>query len=169
MSQTASNQTKSTLQLAQQLGDALLRRGLTITTAESCTGGGIACSITDVAGSSAWFERGFVTYSNAAKTEMLGVNASVIARQGAVSEAVVIAMAKGACGQNGDDLGVAVSGVAGPDGGSLEKPVGTVWLACYLAKEDKIHTRLLQLKGDRYAVRQQTIVAALTDCLALLS
>lgn len=169
MSQTASNQTKSTLQLAQQLGDALLRRGLTITTAESCTGGGIACSITDVAGSSAWFERGFVTYSNAAKTEMLGVNASVIAGQGAVSEAVVIAMAKGACGQNGDDLGVAVSGVAGPDGGSLEKPVGTVWLACYLAKEDKIHTRLLQLKGDRHAVRQQTIVAALTDCLALLS
>ena len=169
MSQTASNQTKSILQLAQQLGDALLRRGLTITTAESCTGGGIACSITDVAGSSAWFERGFVTYSNAAKTEMLGVNASVIARQGAVSEAVVIAMAKGACGQNGDDLGVAVSGVAGPDGGSLEKPVGTVWLACYLAKEDKIHTRLLQLKGDRHAVRQQTIVAALTDCLALLS
>lgn len=158
----------STLQLAQQLGDCLLKQGLTITTAESCTGGGIACSITDIAGSSAWFERGFVTYSNAAKTEMLGVDARVIEREGAVSEAVVIAMAKGACAQNGDDLGVAVSGVAGPDGGSPEKPVGTVWLACYLAKEDKMHTRLLQLKGDRKSVRQQTIVAALTDSLALL-
>lgn len=157
-----------TQQLALQLGEALLARGLTITTAESCTGGGIACSITDIAGSSAWFERGFVTYSNAAKSEMLDVDASVIEREGAVSEAVVIAMAKGACAQNGDDLGVAVSGVAGPDGGSPEKPVGTVWLACYLASQDKMHTRLLQLSGDRNSVRQQTIVAALTDSLALL-
>ena len=163
------NQTESIFLLAQQLGEALSRQGLTITTAESCTGGGIACSITDIAGSSAWFERGFVTYSNAAKTEMLGVDAKVIEREGAVSKAVVIAMAQGACAQNGDDLGVAVSGVAGPDGGSPEKPVGTVWLACYLAKHDKIHTRLLQLTGDRHSVRQQTIVAALTDCLRLLA
>ncbi|WP_319782326.1 nicotinamide-nucleotide amidohydrolase family protein [Oceanisphaera sp. IT1-181] len=158
-----------TLQLAQALGDALLARGLTITTAESCTGGGIACAITDIAGSSAWFERGFVTYSNAAKTEMLGVDVKVIEREGAVSEAVVIAMAKGACAQNGDNLGVAVSGVAGPGGGSSEKPVGTVWLACYLADKNKLHTRLLQLAGDRHAVRQQTIVASLQDGLALLS
>ena len=155
-------------QLSQQLGDALLARGLTITTAESCTGGGIACAITDIAGSSAWFERGFVTYSNAAKSDMLGVLPSIIERDGAVSEAVVIAMAKGACAQNGDAVGVAVSGVAGPGGGSPEKPVGTVWLACYLATEDKIHTRLLQFSGDRLSVREQTIVSALEDCLALL-
>lgn len=155
-------------QLARQLGEALQAQSLTVTTAESCTGGGIACAITDIAGSSAWFERGFVTYSNAAKSAMLGVDAGVIDRDGAVSEAVVMAMAKGACAQNGDSLGVAVSGVAGPDGGSPEKPVGTVWLACYLATEDKMHTRRLQLSGDRLAVRQQTIVAALEDCLSLL-
>ncbi|WP_417614167.1 CinA family protein [Oceanisphaera sp.] len=154
--------------LAQQLGEILLARNMTITTAESCTGGGIASAITDIAGSSAWFERGFVTYSNGAKRDMLGVDAGVIDRDGAVSQAVVIAMAKGACAQNGDSLAVAVSGVAGPGGGSPEKPVGTVWLACYLATEDKTHTRLLQLTGDRLAVRQQTIVAALEDCLALL-
>lgn len=159
---------KQTQQLARQLGKTLLARNLTITTAESCTGGGIACAITDIAGSSAWFERGFVTYSNAAKSEMLGVDPAVIDRDGAVSRAVVIAMAKGACAQHGDSLAVAVSGVAGPDGGSPDKPVGTVWLACYLATEDKTHTRLLQLTGDRLAVRQQTVVAALEDCLALL-
>lgn len=157
------------LQLAQRLGETLLAKGLTITTAESCTGGGIACSITDIVGSSAWFERGFVTYSNAAKSEMLGVDTGVIEREGAVSEAVVIAMAKGACAQNADNIGVAVSGVAGPGGGSPDKPVGTVWLACYFADEDKVHTRLLQLSGDRQAVRQQTIVAALEDSLSLLA
>ena len=161
--------TEQTALLAEQLGAALLARGLTITTAESCTGGGIATAITDIAGSSAWFERGFITYSNAAKAEMVGVDAQLIEREGAVSEAVVMAMAKGACAQNGDGLGVAVSGVAGPGGGSPDKPVGTVWLACYLASEDKLHTRLLQLSGDRIAVRQQTIVAALQDCLLLLA
>ncbi len=153
---------------AQQLGEALLSRGLKVTTAESCTGGGIACSITDIAGSSAWFERGFVTYSNAAKSEMLGVDPALIEREGAVSEAVVVAMARGACAASGNDLGVAVSGVAGPGGGSPEKPVGTVWLSCYLAAEDKTHCRLLQLEGDRLAVRRQTIAAALQECLALL-
>ncbi|MFP2770970.1 CinA family protein [Oceanisphaera sp. KMM 10153] len=155
--------------LAQQLGDVLLSRGLTVTTAESCTGGGIACTITDIAGSSSWFERGFVTYSNAAKSEMLGVDPALIERDGAVSEAVVIAMARGACAASGNDLAVAVSGVAGPGGGSPEKPVGTVWLACYLAAEDKTHCRLLQLEGDRLAVRRQTIAAALQECLALLT
>ena len=158
-----------TQQLAQQLGEALLAQGLTITSAESCTGGGIAMAITDIAGSSAWFERSFITYSNAAKTEMVGVDAQLLEREGAVSEAVVIAMAKGACARNGGGLGVAVSGVAGPGGGSPEKPVGTVWLACYLASQDKLHTRLLQLSGDRSAVRQQTIIAALQDSLALLA
>ncbi|OIN12302.1 damage-inducible protein CinA [Oceanisphaera psychrotolerans] len=153
---------------AQQLGEALLSRGLKVTTAESCTGGGIACTITDIAGSSAWFERGFVTYSNAAKSEMLGVDPALIEREGAVSEAVVVAMARGACAASGNDLGVAVSGVAGPGGGSPEKPVGTVWLACYLATADKACSRLLQLEGDRLTVRRQTIAAALQECLALL-
>ena len=162
-------QTEQTALLAEQLGEALLASGLTITTAESCTGGGIATAITDIAGSSAWFERSFITYSNAAKTEMVGVPAKLIEREGAVSEAVVIAMAKGACARNGGGLGVAVSGVAGPGGGSPEKPVGTVWLACYLAEQDLLHTRLLQLSGDRHGVRQQTIVAALQDCLLLLA
>src|SRR5690606_25324764 len=131
--------------LAQQLGEALAARGWRITTAESCTGGGIAAAITDIAGSSAWFERGYVTYSNAAKSEMLGVSASLIAHYGAVSEAVVVAMARGACAASGCELGVAVSGVAGPGGGSPDKPVGTVWLACYLAPADRLHCRLLRL------------------------
>ncbi|WP_375057254.1 CinA family protein [Zobellella sp. DQSA1] len=155
--------------LAQQLGETLLSRGLMMTTAESCTGGGIAYAITDVAGSSAWFDRGFVTYSNAAKSEMLGVAPALIEQHGAVSEAVVEAMAKGACAASGVALGVAVSGVAGPDGGTPEKPVGTVWLACYLAPADRLSCRRLQLDGDRIAVRQQTIAAALADCLALLA
>ncbi|MBO1518082.1 CinA family protein [Oceanisphaera pacifica] len=155
-------------QLAELLGEALVAQGLTITTAESCTGGGIACAITDIAGSSSWFEQGFVTYSNAAKTKMLGVDARVIERDGAVSESVVAAMAQGACAHSGDAVGVAVSGVAGPGGGSPDKPVGTVWLACYLANSNHTHTRLLQLTGDRISIRQQTIVAALEDCLALL-
>lgn len=157
----------SIFNLAQQLGEKLAARGLTIVTAESCTGGGIASAITDIAGSSAWFERGFVTYSNEAKSEMLGVAPAVIEREGAVSEAVVIAMAKGACAA-GDSLGVAVSGVAGPGGGSPNKPVGTVWLACYLASTDKVSSHLLQLSGDRQSVRQQTILAALQGCLQIL-
>lgn len=157
----------SIFNLAQQLGEKLAARGLTIVTAESCTGGGIASAITDIAGSSAWFERGFVTYSNKAKSEMLGVAPAVIEREGAVSEAVVIAMAKGACAA-GDSLGVAVSGVAGPGGGRPDKPVGTVWLACYLASTDKVSSHLLQLSGDRQSVRQQTVLAALQGCLQIL-
>ncbi|WP_245879619.1 CinA family protein [Zobellella endophytica] len=137
-------------------------------TAESCTGGGIASALTDIAGSSAWFDRGFVTYSNAAKSEMLGVDLALIERCGAVSEDVVEAMARGACARSGCALSVAVSGVAGPGGGSEEKPVGTVWLACYLAPADRLSCRRLQLEGDRSAVRRQSIQAALQDCLALV-
>lgn len=157
----------SIAKLSQQLGEELLARGLTVATAESCTGGGIAVALTDIAGCSAWFERGYVTYSNTAKSEMLGVAPALIEQEGAVSEAVVMAMAKGAC-LAGDSLGVAVSGVAGPGGGSPDKPVGTVWLACYLAGEDKVHSRLLTLRGDRHAIRQQTVLAALQDCLQIL-
>ncbi|WP_458736084.1 CinA family protein [Zobellella taiwanensis] len=155
--------------LARQLGEALARHHLMMVTAESCTGGGIACALTDIAGSSAWFDRGFVTYSNAAKSEMLGVAPTLIEREGAVSEAVVAAMAKGACARSGADLAVAVSGVAGPGGGGPDKPVGTVWLACYLAPADLLRCRRLQLGGDRLAVRRQTVNTALQDCLALLA
>ncbi|ART80923.1 CinA family protein [Oceanisphaera avium] len=163
------NTQQEILQLAHQLGERLMALDCTITTAESCTGGGIAYAITEVAGSSAWFERAFITYSNGAKNELVGVSSELIDREGAVSEAVVKAMAKGACAQAGDQLGVAVSGVAGPSGGSPEKPVGTVWLACYFAKQDKMHTRLLHLSGDRFAIRQHTILAALSDCVRILS
>lgn len=154
--------------LARQLGEALQARGWMMATAESCTGGGIAAALTDIAGSSVWFDRGFVTYSNAAKSEMLGVDPALIERCGAVSEEVVVAMARGACARSGCALSVAVSGVAGPGGGSADKPVGTVWLACYLAPADRLSCRRLQLEGDRSAVRRQSIQAALQDCLALV-
>ncbi|NHH99886.1 CinA family protein [Oceanimonas sp. MB9] len=154
--------------LARQLGEALLARGIMMTTAESCTGGGIAAAVTDIAGSSAWFDRGFVTYSNAAKTTMLGVDAAMIERHGAVSREVAEAMVRGACAVSGCGLGVAVTGVAGPGGGSPDKPVGTVWLACYAAVGDRLDCRLLRLDGDRAAVRRQTVTEALQACLTLL-
>ena len=115
------------------LADALRRRGWHLATAESCTGGLIAAACTAVAGSSDWFERGFVTYSNAAKTEMLGVDPGLIAAHGAVSDAVAQAMARGAVERAGVDLGVAVTGIAGPGGATPGKPVGLVWLAVALA------------------------------------
>ncbi|MFH7564511.1 CinA family protein [Oceanimonas smirnovii] len=158
----------STDTLAQQLGEALQVKGIMMTTAESCTGGGIAAAITDIAGSSAWFDRGFVTYSNAAKHEMLGVDMALIERHGAVSREVAEAMVRGACAASGCGLGVAVTGVAGPGGGSPEKPVGTVWLACYSVAQNKLDCRLLQLDGNRAAVRRQTVVNALEACLTLL-
>ena len=114
--------------LVQQIADLLQQRHWMLATAESCTGGMIAAACTDVAGSSAWFERGFVTYSNEAKTDLLGVDASLIATQGAVSQAVVEAMAAGAVARSKAQVSVAVTGVAGPGGGTPDKPVGTVWL-----------------------------------------
>jgi len=146
------------------LGEALRRRGWHMATAESCTGGLIAAACTTVAGSSDWFERGFVSYSNAAKTEMLGVDAALIARHGAVSEAVVRAMATGAVERAGVELAVAVTGIAGPGGATPGKPVGMVWLA--LARRDgaaavEVQAERLQLAGDRTAVRAQTVRVAL--------
>ncbi len=114
------------MQLSEKIGRALKARGATVTTAESCTGGWIAKAITDIAGSSAWFERGFVTYSNEAKSQMIGVSEATLRDNGAVSEPVVVEMAIGACAARAD-YAISVSGVAGPDGGSVEKPVGTVW------------------------------------------
>ncbi len=117
------------MRLSEQVGLALKARGATVTTAESCTGGWLAKAITDIAGSSAWFERGFVTYSNEAKAQMIGVREETLAQHGAVSESVVVEMAIGALKAARADFAVAISGIAGPDGGSEEKPVGTVWFA----------------------------------------
>ena len=147
----------------QILADGLRARGWRICTAESCTGGLIAGFCTDLAGSSDWFERGVVSYSNAAKTDLLGVPAELIAAQGAVSEAVARAMASGALKRSSADLAVAVTGVAGPGGGSAGKPVGTVWLAWAWrrAAGDIATTALLQqFEGDRAAVRLATVGCA---------
>lgn len=141
------------------LGQALRERGWRLATAESCTGGMIAAACTSVAGSSDWFERGFVTYSNLSKTELLGVDASLIAAEGAVSEPVARAMAAGALARAPVQLTLAVTGIAGPGGGSKAKPVGTVWMA--LARGDRVQTERLQLDGDRAAVRFRTVQQAL--------
>ena len=142
------------------LAQALRAAGLKLATAESCTGGLIAAACTAVAGSSDWFERGFVTYSNEAKAELLGVPAALIASFGAVSAEVACAMAEGALARSHAQLAVAVTGIAGPGGGSPAKPVGTVWLA--LAQSGRgASAELLQLAGDRAAVREQTVHAAL--------
>jgi nicotinamide-nucleotide amidase len=150
------------------LADALCQRGWHLATAESCTGGMIAAACTAMAGSSDWFERGFVTYSNAAKSDMLGVDAQLIAEHGAVSEAVARAMALGAIWRARVELSVAVTGIAGPGGATPGKPVGTVWLAaarCAVRPLDiagvQVSTVHLQLAGDRAAVREQSVAQAL--------
>ena len=145
------------------LAQALRAAGLTLATAESCTGGLIAAACTAVAGSSDWFERGFVTYSNQAKTEMLGVPAALIAAHGAVSAEVAQAMVEGALMHSRADLAVAVTGIAGPGGATPGKPVGTVWLAIARRGGFGVVTRaeLLQLDGDRAAIRALTVQQAL--------
>ncbi len=145
--------------LVLDLGEALRRQALRIATAESCTGGLIAAACTAVAGSSDWFERGFVSYSNQAKTELLGVPEALLRTHGAVSEPVALAMAEGALQRAPVQRAVAVTGIAGPGGAVPGKPVGTVWLA--LAQPGQTQAWLLQLGGDRAAVRHATVVAAL--------
>ena len=152
--------------LCQQLADLLRQRGYLLSSAESCTGGLIAAACTDLAGSSEWFERGFVTYSDAAKNEMLGVDAALIASHGAVSEPVARAMAAGALQHSRAQVAVAVTGIAGPGGGSPDKPVGTVWFAWGLPSG--ITSRMQCFAGDRAAVRQATLTHALTRLNALL-
>ncbi|MDD2861370.1 MAG: nicotinamide-nucleotide amidohydrolase family protein [Acidiphilium sp.] len=143
-------------------------RGLRIATAESCTGGMIAAAITDCAGSSAIFGYGFVTYANEAKTSMLGVDPAVIAAEGAVSEAVARAMAAGALQRSGADLAVAVTGIAGPDGGSALKPVGTVWFG--LAKRGAVGiAERVVFPGDRAAIRAATVDHALRLLMAAIT
>ena len=146
-------------QLAAELGQQLQALKAQVTTAESCTGGGIAEAITRIAGSSAWFEAGFVTYSNQQKTRQLNVPEPLFAQVGAVSREVVEAMVRGAQQQSGAQFAVAVSGVAGPGGGSPSKPVGTVWLAW--GAGDEVSAECRYFPGDRDEVRRQTVVAAL--------
>ena len=164
-----------------KLAQILCKNHWMLATAESCTGGMVAAACTDLAGSSAWFERGFVTYSNAAKSDLLGVDAALIARHGAVSEEVARAMAEGALARAPVQVAVAITGVAGPAGGTAQKPVGTVWFAWAIAATahphaqtdsdtqsrvlTQIHTQHHIFTGDRAAVRA---AAALTACNGLL-
>lgn len=154
--------------LAQRLGKALQARGEWVSTAESCTGGGIASAITDISGSSGWFGYGFVSYSNEAKQKLLGVHADTLAEHGAVSEAVVRAMAEGALRVSGADWAVAVSGVAGPNGGTPDKPVGLVWFGL-AGKGRPAHAFSRQFEGNRAEVREETVNEALAALLAAVS
>ena len=151
--------------LVQALAAQLLQNGRRVCTAESCTGGLIAKTFTDLAGSSDWFERGFVTYSNEAKRDMLAVPATIIDDYGAVSEPVAVAMASGALRHSLADYAVAVTGIAGPGGGSPDKPVGSVWIA--VAGGEVLRARLHQFDGDRRAVREATLVSAIEALLEL--
>ncbi len=159
--------------LVQQVAQALSQRGWMLATAESCTGGLIAATCTDLAGSSAWFDRGVVSYSNEAKSELLGVPATLINQHGAVSEPVALAMAEGILRRSKAQIAVAVTGIAGPGGGSLEKPVGTVWLAWFCrdgvaADEPTVcEATCLSMAGNRSQVRQGTVLAALHQVLHL--
>lgn len=146
--------------LAAEVGGALQRAGLLLATAESCTGGWVAQVCTAIAGSSEWFERGFVTYSNRAKTELLGVPQETLVTDGAVSEATARAMAEGALRRSGAQVALAITGIAGPTGGTAEKPVGTVWFA-WAATDRATKTERCRFEGDREAVRRQSVAHAL--------
>ena len=145
--------------LAAQLGAILTDKCLWITTAESCTGGGVSYALTDTPGSSAYIDRAFVTYSNNAKHELLNVPEATLVNYGAVSKPTVIAMAEGACEAAGADISIAVSGIAGPGGGSIEKPVGLVWFCVQIG--DKQYASQQIFNGDRAEVRSQAIVYSL--------
>ncbi|QGU33977.1 nicotinamide-nucleotide amidase [Thermochromatium tepidum ATCC 43061] len=156
------------VQLAARAGERLKACGWRLTTAESCTGGWVAKTITDIAGSSDWFDRGFVTYSNASKQELLGVDAGLIEVHGAVSAPVVLAMVAGALAHSRAGIALAVSGIAGPGGGSPEKPVGTVWFAWGQTGSGSV-TRRECFAGDREAVRAQAVRTALLGLLEYLN
>jgi len=149
------------------LADLMLNKGWLLTTAESCTGGMISAACTDLAGSSAWFERGFVSYSNEAKTELLGVDAALIAAHGAVSDEVARAMVQGAITHSHAQVAVAVTGVAGPGGGSRAKPVGTVCFGFMV--DGSLSSEMRRFDGDRAAVRAATVQHALQRLVELLA
>ena len=154
--------------LSEQLAKLLLEQQKCLAVAESCTGGWLAKCLTDIAGSSGWFERGFVTYSNTAKQEMLGVSASALAENGAVSEALVLEMARGALTYSHADVAVAISGIAGPGGGVPGKPVGTVCFA-WIGGEEFSESETCRLEGDRDNVRRQAVKHAISRLTGLLA
>ena len=160
------NSELSTQHLCGLMADLMQKKGWFLATAESCTGGLISAACTDLSGSSNWFERGFVTYSNEAKTDLLGVDAALINQHGAVSEAVARAMVQGAIQRSGAQVAVAVTGVAGPTGGTAAKPVGTVWFG--FATPAGVITETRRFDGDRAAVRQATVHHALVRLVELL-
>jgi nicotinamide-nucleotide amidase len=158
--------TNDIIDLATRVGRALEAKGLLLATAESCTGGGVSQAITEIPGSTGWFECGFVTYSNASKTEMLDVPAALIAQFGSVSEEVAGAMAEGAIANSNAHVAVSTTGIAGPTGAVPGKPVGTV---CFgWSKGDTTYTERLVFSGDRHSVREQTVAHALAGLLRLL-
>ena len=151
---------KKLTELAEQLGKLLVEKKMKIATAESCTGGGLAQAITEIPGSSAWFDRGFVTYSNHSKIQMLQVSSQALNKFGAVSKEVVVEMANGTLANSDADIVVSVTGIAGPSGGTLEKPVGTVYIA--LKKSDKPAIYIMScFTGDRTLIREKIILSAL--------
>ncbi len=152
---------------AQNLCDTLRDKKLSLATAESCTGGWVAKCLTDIAGSSNWFERGFVTYSNAAKHDMLGVSEEILMEYGAVSQQTVIAMVKGALHHSRADVALAITGIAGPGGGTAEKPVGLVWFG-WASRDGQRQDEKMIFPGDRDAVRQQAVIHALNGMHAML-
>ncbi len=152
--------------LTKTLAEILLSRNWTVSLAESCTGGLVSATLTKLAGSSEWFERGYITYSNEAKTECLDVPAQLIESHGAVSEPVAKAMAEVARINSRSNVAISITGIAGPSGGTIEKPVGTV---CFgWATENQTLTKTIHFDGDRQAVRQQATEFALTEFIALL-
>ena len=153
-------------ELARRIGERLKAAAAVLATAESCTGGWAAQAVTSVAGSSAWFDRGFVTYSNAAKRELLGVRDETLTRHGAVSEETAREMARGALQRSDATVAVSITGVAGPEGGSPDKPVGTVCFAWAVGDEVKSETR--RFSGDRESVRRQSVIRALEGVLAAI-
>ncbi len=154
-------------ELAKRLGARLMMKGLKLATAESCTGGWIAKVLTDIAGSSDWFDSAIVSYSNEAKKRFLKVPDGILLDHGAVSENTVIAMQQGIFMETGADAGISVSGIAGPGGGSEDKPVGTVWVAVSL-RDQMVHTQKFLFEGDRNQVRLQAVEAALNSLLELV-
>lgn len=153
-------------ELARTLGERLKRAGAMLVTAESCTGGGAAQAVTSIAGSSGWFDRGYITYSNDAKRELLGVRADTLARHGAVSEETAREMAQGALAKGKGTVALAITGVAGPGGGSAEKPVGTVCFAWATKRGARAETQ--RFSGDRESVRRQSVIHALEGVLRTL-
>ena len=162
-----SDEQQSPYELSALVGQKLLARGWRVATAESCTGGGIAAAITAIPNSSSWFEYGIVSYANSAKEKLLHVNSETLAREGAVSQATVEQMVKGVLDLSGANIAVAVSGIAGPTGGTAEKPVGTVWFAWGLAS-GLINSAVYNFSGDRVSVQHQSVIYALNGLLKLL-